>query len=89
MSWTELHPALNATLNFASFILIVLGYRAIRAKQRVRHKKLMLGAAAVSTVFLVSYLIRFATTGAHKYPGDGWDKDGYGVAAPGGYVGCR
>jgi putative membrane protein len=25
-------------------------------------------------VFLISYLIRFATTGSHKYPGEGFDK---------------
>jgi len=28
-------------------------------------------------VFLVSYLIRFAISGAHKYPGTGWDKTVY------------
>jgi putative membrane protein len=28
-------------------------------------------------VFLISYLVRFATTGAHRYPGDGWDKIAY------------
>jgi putative membrane protein len=34
----------------------------------------MLGAFTASSVFLVSYVIRFLTTGAHKYPGDGWDR---------------
>ena len=38
------------------------------------HRKRMLDAFTASAVFLVSYLIRFATTGAHKYPGDGFDK---------------
>jgi putative membrane protein len=37
----------------------------------------MLMAFTASCVFLVSYLIRFATTGAHKYPGDGFDKVTY------------
>ena len=41
------------------------------------HKRRMLTAFTASSVFLVSYLIRFATTGAHKYPGDGWDKTTY------------
>ena len=31
-------------------------------------------AFTTSTVFLISYVIRFATTGAHKYPGSGIDK---------------
>ena len=34
----------------------------------------MLAAFTASAIFLVSYLIRFATTGAHKYPGDGIDR---------------
>jgi uncharacterized membrane protein YozB (DUF420 family) len=37
----------------------------------------MLTAFTTSAVFLVPYLIRFATTGAHKYPGAGWDKTLY------------
>ncbi|HUQ02388.1 MAG TPA: DUF420 domain-containing protein, partial [Kofleriaceae bacterium] len=35
------------------------------------------GAFTASTVFLVSYLARFATTGAHRYPGTGGDKTFY------------
>ena len=31
-------------------------------------------AFTASSVFLASYLIRFATTGAHLYPGHGWDR---------------
>ena len=34
-----------------------------------------MSAAVISAlVFLVSYLIRFYTSGSHKYPGDGWDR---------------
>ena len=33
--------------------------------------------AFLSTVFLASYLARFATTGAHRYPGTGGDKTFY------------
>ena len=32
---------------------------------------------ACSTVFLASYLVRFATTGAHRYPGTGAAKTAY------------
>jgi putative membrane protein len=70
----ELHPAINAALNATSAVLLVLGWRAIKAGERDRHRALMIAAFATSAVFLVSYLIRFATTGAHKYPGDGLDK---------------
>ncbi|MBA3498940.1 MAG: DUF420 domain-containing protein [Myxococcota bacterium] len=70
----ELHPALNAALNGTCAILLVLGRIAIARREIDRHRKLMVAAFATSTVFLISYLIRFATTGSHKYPGDGLDK---------------
>ena len=74
MSWEQLHPALNAALNLTSFIFLVLGRVAIARGDDALHKRRMLTAFTASGVFLVSYLIRFATTGAHKYPGTGWDK---------------
>lgn len=67
----DLLAALNATLNGASAILIVFGWRAIRAGERDRHRALMLSALAVSTVFLASYLTRVAISGTHRYPGHG------------------
>jgi putative membrane protein len=73
----QLHPALNAVLNLTSFVFLVLGRVAIARGDEALHKRRMLTAFAASTVFLVSYLIRFATTGAHKYPGAGWDKTIY------------
>jgi putative membrane protein len=70
----ELHPALNAALNGTCAVLLVLGRIAIARREIDRHRKLMVAAFATSSVFLISYLIRFATTGSHKYPGDGLDK---------------
>jgi putative membrane protein len=75
MDWSEqIHPALNAALNLSSFILLLLGRAAISRGNDALHKKRMLAAFTVSGIFLVSYLIRFATTGTHKYPGTGLDK---------------
>lgn len=74
MTWEQLHPALNAALNLTCFVFLVLGRMAIARGDEALHKKRMLTAFAASAVFLVSYLIRFATTGAHKYPGESWDK---------------
>lgn len=74
MTWEHLHPAINAALNGTCAVLLIAGRIAIARREVERHRKLMLGAFAASAVFLISYLIRFATTGAHKYPGDGWDK---------------
>jgi putative membrane protein len=77
MSWEQLHPAINAALNLTCFVFLVLGRMAIARDDAALHRKRMLTAFAASSVFLVSYLIRFATTGAHKYPGDGIDKTIY------------
>jgi len=70
----EVHPAINAALNGTCAILLVLGRIAIARREMDRHRSLMLAAFVTSTVFLISYVIRFATTGSHKYPGDGLDK---------------
>jgi putative membrane protein len=71
LSVETLLPAWNALLNGTAAILLVLGYRAIRAGERERHQRLMVAAVVVSAVFLVSYLIRVALTGTHRFPGEG------------------
>ena len=71
MTFTAVLPAWNASLNALSGVLLVLGYRAIRAGARERHRRLMVGAVAVSAVFLASYLLRVALTGTHRFPGEG------------------
>jgi putative membrane protein len=74
MTIEQLHPAINAALNLTCFVFLVAGRVAIARGDEQLHRKRMLTAFTASAVFLVSYLIRFATTGAHKYPGEGWDK---------------
>ncbi len=74
MSWDLVHPTINATLNFTCFVLLILGRLAIARGDVELHRRRMVAAFTVSAIFLVSYVIRFATTGAHKYPGDGLDR---------------
>jgi len=77
MTWEHIHPAINAALNGTCAVLLIAGRVAIARRQRETHRRYMLGAVTVSAVFLASYLVRFATTGAHRYPGDGGDKIAY------------
>ncbi|HEX7836567.1 MAG TPA: DUF420 domain-containing protein [Kofleriaceae bacterium] len=77
MAWQQLHPAINAALNLTCFVLLVLGRMAIAREDVELHRRRMLGAFAASAVFLISYVIRFATTGVHRYPGEGWDRTLY------------
>lgn len=65
-------PAVNATLNGISAILLVFGYVAIRSRQIERHRKFMIGAFAVSTLFLICYVIYHANVGSRRFPGQGW-----------------
>ena len=72
--WERIHPALNAILNGSSATFVIAGGLAIRRGAVGFHRQCMMAAFTTSTVFLISYLIRFALSGAHPYPGDGVDK---------------
>lgn len=65
------HAAFNAGLNGLSAVLIGLGWIAIKAKDRDRHRALMLSATSVSAIFLISYVVRWMVSGTHRYPGAG------------------
>ena len=64
-------PALNATLNAAAATLLVIGYILIRSGRVQQHKRVMLGAFATSTLFLISYVIYHANIGSRPFPGTG------------------
>ena len=49
-------PAADATLNAIAAVLLVIGYRLIKHGRELAHKRVMLSAFAVSTVFLACYL---------------------------------
>jgi len=64
-------PALNACLNGAAGVLLILGLVSIKAKQKGAHKAFMLMALASSSVFLVSYLTAHYFLGSTPYKGVG------------------
>ena len=55
MSITDL-PAVNASLNGLSAILLTAGYACIRRGYRIAHRNCMISAFATSTIFLICYL---------------------------------
>ena len=70
-------PALNATLNLLSTLLLVLGYWRIKRGDRRRHQRAMLAALVVSGLFLTSYLIYHSLVGSVPYPHHDWTRPVY------------
>ena len=64
-------PALNATLNAISAILLVTGYVLIRTRRPIAHRNVMIAALVSSTLFLTSYLVYHAQVGSKHFPGTG------------------
>lgn len=50
-------PAVNAGLNATSTVLLLAGYRFIRAKKIQQHRMMMILAFCVSMIFLACYLL--------------------------------
>jgi uncharacterized membrane protein YozB (DUF420 family) len=50
-------PAINATLNATSGVLLLMAYIAIKRKNIAVHRRLMLAACTTSLVFLVCYVL--------------------------------
>ena len=76
----SIFPALNATLNGASAILITTGRALIRSNRRKKvslHRACMIAAVATSSLFLVSYLYYHAHVGSVRFPGQGWVRPVY------------
>ena len=66
-------PALNASLNAISAVLLTAGFLFIRRGRKVAHRNCMIGAFSVSTVFLVTYVLhKILVKGVHtKFGGEG------------------
>ncbi len=76
MSVTDL-PALNASLNFISAVLLTLGFVYIKRQRPDVHKKYMLAALVSSALFFVSYSIYHYQVGSVPYPYHDWTRPVY------------
>ena len=61
-------PLQNACLNGIAFVLLILGWIAIRRKRESLHKALMISAFACSVAFLVGYIWHHATAPEMSVP---------------------
>lgn len=67
----SLLPAVNATLNATSGVLLSIGYLLIKRRRISAHRNTMLAAFASSILFLVSYVAYHYHAGSRPFPGQG------------------
>ena len=72
-------PALNAALNGTAAVLLAVGFVFIRRRRIRAHLTCMASAFAVSTLFLVSYVVYHYHAGSRPFTGQGWIRPVYFV----------
>jgi uncharacterized membrane protein YozB (DUF420 family) len=65
-------PAVNASLNPLSGVLLIAGYAMIRARRIEPHRKFMIAAFAASSLFLVFYVVYHAQVGSVPFMRQGF-----------------
>ena len=65
-------PAVNAALNATSGVLLIAGYLFIRARRIDAHRRSMLAAFVVSSLFLLSYVVYHAQVGSVRFTREGF-----------------
>jgi uncharacterized membrane protein YozB (DUF420 family) len=70
MSYSDL-PALNASLNATAAVLVTIGWFLIKRRRIAAHRRVMIAAAVVSTMFLTSYVIYHSKIGSKPFSGTG------------------
>ncbi len=71
MTVTDL-PALNATFNATSFVLLTAGWFLIKSGRRQAHKWCMIAALVMSAAFLTSYVVYHLQVGSVPFQKTGW-----------------
>ena len=62
-------PTVNAVLNATAAVLLVVGYRLVRARRITAHRRVMLSAFGCSVLFLIGYLVYHARVGSVPFTG--------------------
>jgi uncharacterized membrane protein YozB (DUF420 family) len=73
----SIFPAIDATLNATSAVLLVTAHRMITRGKVAAHRAIMLAAVATSTLFLISYLYYHAHVRSVHFQGHGWSRPLY------------
>jgi putative membrane protein len=68
---------LNACLNGTVGLCLLAGFNFVRQKRIAAHRVCMLAAFALSSVFLITYLIHHGQVGSVPFRGEGWIRTVY------------
>ena len=75
----SLLPHVNAVLNAVAAVLLAFGYFFIRTGRIPQHRAMMISAACVSGLFLVSYVVHRLNAPIFVFAGQGWIRPVYYV----------
>ena len=70
-------PAIDASLNGTSAVLLLVGRGFIKRGKMAAHRAVMLSALASSSIFLVCYLYYHWHVGSVHFQGQGWSRPVY------------
>jgi uncharacterized membrane protein YozB (DUF420 family) len=70
-------PAVNASLNALSGVLLLTGYVMIRTRRIQQHRRCMIAAFITSSVFLVCYIVYHAQVGSVPFTRQGFVRSLY------------
>lgn len=70
-------PKINAALNGASTVLLLIGYALIRNRKIAAHRAVMISALVSSSLFLTSYVYYHVHVGSVRFQGQGWSRPIY------------
>ena len=70
-------PAINASLNGASAVLLLTGHNLIKRGRMAAHRAVMITAICTSSLFLISYLYYHYHVGSVRFQGQGWSRPVY------------
>ncbi len=65
-------PAVNATLNALSGLLLTIGYLLIRNRRIAQHRACMIAAFTTSSLFLACYIVYHAQVGSVRFMRQGF-----------------
>lgn len=71
-NWTTYLPHINGIINSLTTVLLLMGFYFIKQKNIEAHKRTMLSAFTLGSLFLVSYVLYHLTNESTPFGGEGW-----------------